>query len=228
MGKITILEETIKNPITLAGKMAGVAYGSDITNKEKNYKRGHTCITDGHYRVLEFAEVYFTLEGYSNRVIRQLFRHVGDGNSAIQESTRYVDFSQGFDYIIPLSIKNNKDSFVIKTYTDAMRTIKEALYTLSTYDIPKEDTQMLIPLGATTKVSIMKNMRNLMEMSRVRMCALAYWEFRNLMNDLKEALSNYSPEWKELCDMLLKPKCEVVGYCTEKRCCGRKPYKKGE
>lgn len=66
MGKITILEETIKNPITLAGKMAGVAYGSDITNKEKNYKRGLTCITDGHYRVLEFAEVYFTLEGYSN------------------------------------------------------------------------------------------------------------------------------------------------------------------
>lgn len=228
MGKITILEETIKNPITLAGKMAGVAYGSDITNKEKNYKRGLTCITDGHGRVLEFAEVYFTLEGYSNRVIRQLFRHVGDGNSAIQESTRYVDFSQGFDYIIPPSIKNCKDSFVIKTYTDAMRAIKEALYTLSTYDIPKEDTQMLIPLGATTKVSIMKNMRNLMDMSRVRMCSLAYWEFRQLMDDLKEALSNYSPEWKELCDMLLKPKCEVLGYCTEKRCCGRKPYKKGE
>lgn len=227
MGKITILEETIRNPITLAGKMAGVAYGSDITNKEKNYKRGLTCITDGHYRVLEFAEVYFTLESYSNRVIRQLFRHVGDGNSAIQESTRYVDFSQGFDYIIPPSIKDCKDSFVIKTYTDAMRVIKEALYTLSTYDIPKEDTQMLIPLGATTTVSIKKNMRNLMDMSRVRMCSLTYWEFKELMNDLKEALSNYSPEWKELCDMLLKHKCEVVGYCTEKRSCGKKPYKKG-
>lgn len=228
MGKITILNETIKNPVSLAGKMAGVAYGSDTADDKKNYKRGLQCINDGHYRVLEFAEVYFTLEGYSNRVIRQLFRHVGDGNSAIQESTRYVDFSKGFDYVIPPSIKNCKDSFVIKTYTDAMRTIKEALYTLSTYDIPKEDAQMLIPLGATTKVSIMKNMRNLMDMSRVRMCSLAYWEFRNLMNDLKEALSNYSPEWKELCNMLLKPKCEIVGYCTEKRCCGRKPFKENK
>ena len=223
MGKITILPETIKNPISLAGKMAGVAYGSDITNDEKNYKRGLQCIKDGHGRVLEFAEVYFTLEGYSNRVIREFMRHVGDGLSVIQESTRYVDFAKGFEYIIPPSIQNCKDSFVIKTYTDAMRTIKEALYTLSTYNIPKEDAQMLIPLGATTKLSIKKNMRNLMEMSRVRMCNRAYWEFRNLMKDLKEALSEYSPEWKELCDMLLYAKCEKTKTCNEKFSCGKYP-----
>lgn len=29
MGKITIYEETTKNPITLIGKMAGVCYGRD-------------------------------------------------------------------------------------------------------------------------------------------------------------------------------------------------------
>lgn len=223
MGKITILPETIKKPISLAGKMAGVAYGSDITSDEKNYKRGLQCIKDGHGRVLEFAEVYFTLEGYSNRVIREFMRHVGDGLSVIQESTRYVDFAKGFEYIIPPSIQNCKDSFVIKTYTDTMRTIKEALYTLSTYDIPKEDAQMLIPLGATTKLSVMKNMRNLMEMSRVRMCNRAYWEFRQLMKDLKEALSNYSSEWKELCDMLLYAKCEKTKTCNEKFSCGKYP-----
>lgn len=223
MGKIIILPETIKNPISLAGKMAGVAYGSDITSDEKNYKRGLQCIKDGHGRVLEFAEVYFTLEGYSNRVIREFMRHVGDGLSVIQESTRYVDFAKGFEYIIPPSIQNCKDSFVIKTYTDTMRTIKEALYTLSTYDIPKEDAQMLIPLGATTKLSVKKNMRNLMEMSRVRMCNRAYWEFRNLMKDLKEALSNYSPQWKELCDMLLYAKCEKTKTCNEKFGCGKYP-----
>lgn len=223
MGKITILPETIKNPISLAGKMAGVAYGSDITSDEKNYKRGLQCIKDGHGRVLEFAEVYFTLEGYSNRVIREFMRHVGDGLSVIQESTRYVDFAQGFEYIIPPSIQNCKDSFVIKTYTDTMRTIKEALYTLSTYDIPKEDAQMLIPLGATTKLSVKKNMRNLMEMSRVRMCNRAYWEFRELMQDLKKALCEYSPEWKELCDMLLYAKCEKTKTCEEKFSCGKYP-----
>lgn len=228
MGKVIIDKHTIKDPITLIGRTAGYAYGSDVENKDKCYKRGKECIESGHFKMLEFCTVIFVLEGYSNRTIRQLARHTAGGLTMVQESTRYVDFSQGFDYIIPPSIKNCKDSFVIKTYTDAMKTIKEALYTLSAYDIPKEDTQMLIPLGATTKVSIMKNMRNLMDMSRVRMCSLAYWEFRQLMYDLKEALSNYSPEWKELCDMLLKPKCEVVGYCTEKRCCGRKPYKKGE
>lgn len=60
MGKITILNETIKKPITLAGKMAGVAYGSDVIDDNKNYQRGLTCINDGHFRTLEFAEVYFT------------------------------------------------------------------------------------------------------------------------------------------------------------------------
>ena len=224
MGKITILEETIKNPITLAGKMAGVAYGSDITNKEKNYKRGRTCITDGHGRVLEFAEVYFTLEGYSNRVIREFMRHVSDGLSVVQESTRYVDFSKELNAVIPPKIENNPEAK--RLYLSEIEKIRIVINSLiNEFNIPKEDSQMLIPLGATTKLSVMKNMRNLMDMSRVRMCSLAYWEFRNLMNDLKEALSNYSPEWKELCDMLLKPKCEVVGYCTEKRCCGKKSYK---
>jgi thymidylate synthase (FAD) len=26
-------------------------------------------------------------------------------------------------------------------------------------------------------------------------------------------------------DNYFMPKCELVGYCTEKKCCGRKPYK---
>ena len=39
MGKITIQEETTKNPITLIGERAGVCYGADIINDEKIRRR---------------------------------------------------------------------------------------------------------------------------------------------------------------------------------------------
>lgn len=44
MGKIIIHEDTTKNPITLMGKEAGICYGSDTSNDEKNYKRGLSLI----------------------------------------------------------------------------------------------------------------------------------------------------------------------------------------
>lgn len=47
MGIITILPETTKNPITLIGKRAGVCYGANITDDEKNYKRGMDCYKGG-------------------------------------------------------------------------------------------------------------------------------------------------------------------------------------
>ena len=50
---ITILSETTKNPITLMGERAGVCWGADIQNAERNYKRGLDCIKSGHHRVME-------------------------------------------------------------------------------------------------------------------------------------------------------------------------------
>ena len=38
MGKVIILDETTRNPITLIGKRAGVCWGADVTDDEKNYK----------------------------------------------------------------------------------------------------------------------------------------------------------------------------------------------
>ena len=46
-----------------------------------------------------------------------------------------------------------------------------------------------------------------------------------LMNDICEALSSYSGEWNTLIKLCMKPKCEISGYCTESKSCGRKPKK---
>lgn len=68
-----------------------------------------------------------------------------------------------------------------------------------------------------------RSLRSLIEMSRVRMCSRAYWEYRELFKDICNALREYSDEWKWIVDNLFHAKCDEVGYCTESKSCGRKP-----
>ena len=224
MGAIKILEQTCKNPIQFMGQCAGIAYGSDITDPQKNYRRGLNCVKAGHGRVLEFCDVYMDIQGYSARVIREFMRHVGDGLTVIQESTRYIDY-QDFKYIIPEKIKKDYD-VPYEIYTHTMSEIQDAIgRLLYEYNIPKEDVANLLPLGMVTGLSCKHNLRTLEAMAHQRFCSRAYWEFQDLMKNLKEALSDYSEEWKTLCDMLFIPKCERYGYCEEEFSCGRYPMK---
>lgn len=224
MGAIIILSETTKNPITLIGERAGVCWNADTSNTEKNYKRGMDCILANHGRTLEFVNVEMVIDGYSARVIREWYTHIGSMPSRLQASTRYINYND-FNYIIPKSIKNNKDNTVWETYFTTMNQIKNACKTLETCGVPREDIGMLLPLGMTTKVVDKRNLRNLVDMSHQRMCARAYWEYRQLFNDICNALREYSDEWKWIVDNLFVPKCELFGYCTEKKSCGRKEKK---
>lgn len=219
-GTITIFPQTEKKPLTFVGSMAGVAYGTDTTNPQKNLKRGTQCVADGHGRVLEFIDVYMKIEGYSIKVMREFMRHVGDGLTCIQDSTRYVDMTE-FEYVTPPSIGKLDQ----KVYDEAMEHIRSAYKALLSCGVPKEDASCLLPLGMTTKVVFKKNARNLADMSQQRLCGRAYHEFRGLMKDIVEALSNYSEEWNTLASMIFMPKCEHLGYCPEKETCGRKAQK---
>lgn len=221
MGKVIIDEATPKNPITLAGKMVGPCYGSDTSDDEKNYKRGKNCILDGHGRVFEYMTVWLVLDGYSAKTIRELYTHIGGAPTRTQASTRYISY-KGFDYVIPPSIQRNDEAF--EKYVDCMANIAETTRTLQEKcGIKAEDANMVLPLGMTTVVSCHYNVRTLIEMSHQRLCNRAYWEFRELMRDIMDALSEYSEEWKYLVETFFKPKCDIYGYCTEKFGCGKYP-----
>lgn len=221
MGKVIIDEATPKNPITLAGKMVGPCYGSDTSDDGKNYKRGKNCILDNHGRVFEYMTVWFTLDGYSAKTMREFYTHIGGAPTRTQASTRYISY-KGFDYVIPPSIQRNDKAF--KKYIDCMENIAQTTKELQEeYGIKAEDANMVLPLGMTTVVSCHFNVRTLIEMSHQRLCNRAYWEFRELMKDIMDALSNYSEEWKYLVDTFFKPKCDIYGYCTEKFGCGKYP-----
>jgi len=221
MGKITILPETTIDPISLIGRRAGICQGRDITDKDKNYKRGLECIESNHGRVFEFVNVETIIEGYSARVIREWYTHIGGSPTRLQSSTRYVNYDN-FEYIIPKTVQTEEQ----KTwYNNAIDTISQTLKNLEESGVKREDAAMLLPLGMTTKIVDKRNVRSVISMAEQRMCSRAYWEYRELFNEYIKQLKLYSKEWATLIPMVMKPKCDVLGYCPEKYSCGRKPRK---
>lgn len=191
MGKIIINEETTKEPIQLIGRMAGECWGAPTDNKTKNFKRGIGCLNSEHGRTWEFPEVYMTLDGYSARVIREWYTHIGGSPSRLQASTRYINY-ENFNYITPPRIANNEKAKV--AYDNCMQIIRTMLQGLDNLGVPREDSALLLPLGMTTKIVCKHNFRNLVDMSHQRLCTRAYWEYRQLFNDIIEALGSYSDE----------------------------------
>lgn len=217
MGKITIQEYTTRNPISIIGEEAGVCWGADIKDAKKNYQRGLSCLKSQHGRTFEFPDVYMILDGYSAKVIREFYTHIGGLPTRLQASTRYIDYTN-FKYVTPASIKKADGE---PYYDTAMKVIRNILLKLEYLGVPKEDLSMLLPLGMTTKVVCKMNLRTLMEMSRQRMCSRAYWEFRELFKDISAALCDYSKEWKFIIKHYFMPKCKWQGYCTETNSCGK-------
>ena len=224
MGTVTILKETTKNPLTLIGERAGVCWGADTGSPEKNRKRGVDCIESGHGRTLEFVNVEMVLDGYSARVIREWYTHIGGAPTRLQASTRYINYGF-FDYVMPHSVRNDADAAGV--YMRAMQQISNSIKDLEHMDIPREDAAMLLPLGMTTRIVDKRNLRNLIDMSRQRMCNRAYWEFRELFGDICDALANYSEEWAWIVNSCFHEKCVELGFCPEKHGCGKYP-KAGE
>lgn len=218
MGKVIIQDYTTKAPLEMIGAESGICYNSDTSDLIKNYNRGLECLRTQHGRTFEFPDIYLILDGYSARVIREWYTHIGGLPTRLQASTRYIKYGE-FNYITPSSIEKNEDA--LKKYNDLMEQISKTYKELEECGVPKEDIANILPLGMETKVVCKHNLRNLIDMSHQRMCTRAYWEYRQLFSDLRKALSEYSPQWKIIVDEFFIPKCEYLHYCPEKHSCGR-------
>lgn len=223
MGQVIILPETPKNPLSLIGERAGVCWNADVSDDEKNIKRGIDCIDSGHGRTMEFVDIHMIIDGFSARVMREYYRHVGGLTPYLQASTRYIDYKD-FTVIRPASIEKNKEA--LAEFDTAVDNLRKSLEALKALGVPNEDVANLLPLGMATKCIEKRNLRNLVDMSHVRKCSRAYHEYRlELFPAIENALKDYSDQWAWIVDNLFKPKCEVYGYCDEKNSCGRMPRK---
>lgn len=222
MGKVTVMSETSKFPIQLIGKVSGICYGSNTQDEIKNYKRGLDCLSNNHGRTLESVDIYLILDGYSAKVLREVYTHIGGAPMRLQGSTRYIDYAKkGLPCVIPPKVAANPEALAI--YNNIIESITTAAQQLEDLGIAKEDASMLFPLSMESKMVLKCNLRMLIEMSHQRLCARAYWEFRQVMKDICNELKQLDTEWAYIVDNYMKPKCEVLGYCPETFGCGKMP-----
>lgn len=217
---IEIFDTTDKFPLQKIGKMAGVCWNSPIDDPEKNINRAKDCITSGHGRVLEYVDIELCISEYSARAIREYYTHIGGGPTRLQESTRYVN-CKTFGFFVPPTVKDK----ALDTYNECMDFIKAKYQELLDNGVSREDAANVLPLGMYTKIVDKRNLRNMIALMNQRLCTRAYSEIRTMANEIRTALSNYSDEWKWICDTQFVPKCDVSGFCIEAKCCGRKPKK---
>lgn len=215
---IKLLDYT-KEPLTFMGDCATRCWDSSPSNTRSV---AHDCIKSGHGRVMEFADVTMEIEGFSARAIRELYTHIA-GTSRLQASTRYVNY-RNMEYFTPSKIEN--DDVAVQIYDDAMEYLKLAYKQLEELGIPKEDIANILPLAMESKTILKINVRALLHFAELRLCNRAYHEIIHLTKEIQFALSTINDEWKAISEMM-QPKCKVMGYCTEKACCGLMP-KKGD
>ena len=115
-------------------------------------------------------------------MIREWYTHIGGQPTRLQASTRYINYEHGFDYVTPASIAERSAAKAV--YDELMMEIQKHLARLDELGVPREDSAMGLPLGMETRIVCKHNLRNLMDMSRQRMCSRAYHEYRALFSDL--------------------------------------------
>ena len=211
------------HPLQLIGQCTGVCWGAPVNDPEKNKKRAISCIKANHGRVLEFPEFIIVIDGYSARMMRELYTHIGGGPTRLQSSTRYVNES-GFGYYTPATCEANKE------YTEVMEDIAFGYKQLLDAGVPKEDAANILPLGMDSKMVWKGNLRMLINFMNRRLCTRALKEIRGFATEFKKLLASVDDEWAWIAENLFVPSCEQfkihnpeLKFCVEEHCCGRAP-----
>jgi len=136
----------------------------------------------GHMSPVEHVSFTFAIEGISRACSHQLVRHRLASFS--QQSQRYVSEAEGFDYVIPPTIRSDramKKAFV--KYMEQMQVaynhLREALNESGVKgEAANQDARFALPNAAETKIMVTMNARELLHFFRVRCCNRAQWEIR--------------------------------------------------
>ena len=230
---VKLLEYT-KNPLSIIWVACRQCYsagfaGDMFTEEEQDTSKKSEFIkkimASGHESPLEHVKFTFAIEGVSRALTHQLVRHRVASYS--QQSQRYVA-ENDFSYIIPPSIKNNKEAMdkfdeTMKYVQDAYNQISESLRNKGKKgESVNQDARFVLPQAAETKIVVSMNCRELLHFFKHRCCTRAQWEIRELADKMAQMCHDTLPE--------LFPKksakCDFLGYCPEDSfCCGRYPIK---
>ncbi len=203
--------------------------------KEKISRRGQTwdlvqkVIDSGHKSIAEHVYFTFAIEGISRSCSHQLVRHRHCTFS--QQSQRYVEIKEDSDQLQNLIIRPSSEKEQLKAvaekyfvdvtddnYMGYLYALREYLRAVKDGTKP-EDARQVLPNATKTNLVMSCNLSELMHICNLRLCTRAQAEIRNLFTEIKKCVE----ERDHRIASLLVPSCEVHGYCTEAKCCGRKP-----
>lgn len=191
--EVKIIDAT-ENPIDTISLAAGTSYNKD----NSSLKRVQSCVKLGHWSVIEFANIYFKVEGISRACANQLVRH--RLASYVQESERYVkiDISNDDWYVVPPSIEDSNCSHIYREHHKyAAINYKNMLDS----GIKPEDARFLLPQSAKTKISVQMNCREFFNFLNLRLDSHAQWEIRELARSMKDAVASYNEQWEQIIEM---------------------------
>lgn len=145
----------------------------------------------------EHATFTFAIEGVSRALTHQLVRY---GITLYgQESQRYVK-TDGFDYVIPESIKNHEKTWdengktdVEKWYRNAMEGLSEFYTELIEAGIPEEDASYILPNATCTNIVFTMNVRALRHLFCLKVYSRVRWEIREMANLMLEKVREVAP-----------------------------------
>lgn len=213
------------NPDAVCNVAAGTCVSEDIPVMEMSVNRYRAlkgALKSGHESVIEHATFTFSIEGVSRALTHQLVRHRLASFS--QQSQRYVNMN-GFEYVIPDSIKNHEKTWdengktdVEKWYRNTMESLSEFYAMLIEAGIPEEDARYILPNACCTNIVVTMNARELRHFFRLRCCSRAQWEIRELANRMLELVKEVAPTI--FADA--GASCVATGRCPEgKKSCGK-------
>lgn len=208
--------------------------------REKHWNLVKKVLDSGHQSIAEHVYFTFAIEGISRACSHQLVRHRA-GIVFSQQSQRYVEIKEDLKYLEQLyketksiddverleameKLSKIVDKYFVKD-NDKIGAIKYFFclmdYLMAIQDGCKpEDARQLLPNATKTNITMSCNFRELIHICNLRLCTRAQTEIRQLFSEIVKCV-------KEQDDRLasyLVPQCEVLGLCTEKECCGRKPH----
>ncbi len=168
------------------------------------------AMKSGHESVLEHASATFLVEGVSRVLLAQITRHRIASFSA--QSQRHTGVAPA--WVVPPKVK--EQGFEL-SYIDRCRSCYELFCDMVRCGVPAEDARFVIPQGATCRLMLTMNLRELRHFFSLRCCNRAQWEIRDLADRMLALCKAEAP------DVFANagPGC-VRGRCPEaKRSCGK-------
>lgn len=194
-------------------------YNNLTDDKDKKLSLIKRVISSGHYSTIEHIQLSFAINNISRAATHQLVRH--RHMSFSQKSQRYVKEKGEFDYIIPSSIKNNKE--LCDKFCEFMDYCAKTYEFFINNNIKAEDARAILPNATTSSMVASLNLRELIHIANLRLCTRAQLEIRTLTKKMCDLVIEREPWLAEH----LVPKCERLGYCDEDKSCGRMQTKNG-